>query len=80
MANFIPLREWANNHFSIIPSQTTLSAYAKTKQISPPPFKFGGRWMCDKNATFTGLNNNQGTPITDPLVAEIFYHATAQNS
>ncbi|GAB6263220.1 excisionase [Photobacterium sp. R1] len=68
----IPLKDWAIEHFGFAPSPATLSTYAKTKQISPAPVKFGGKWMCVEDAKFIGLAKSNHEPITDPLVARIF--------
>lgn len=68
----IPIREWAIEHFGFSPSAATLATYAKTKQISPAPVKFGGKWMCQENAQFIGLPKTNTAQITDPLVARIF--------
>lgn len=66
---FITIQEWAKNNFAIKVSNTTLSVYAKTGQIYPPPVKFAGRWMVDKNAKYVGLTE---APVSsDPLVTSI---------
>lgn len=57
MAQLIPLCEWARgpNGFRYPPTAATLSVYAKTGQIYPPPVKQGRRWVVDENARFIGL-------------------------
>ena len=69
---FITIQEWAQNNFSIQVSNTTLSVYAKTGQIYPPPVKFAGRWMVDENAKYVGLTEVPAS--TDPLVASILHY------
>lgn len=69
---FITIQEWARNNFSVQVSNTTLSVYAKTGQIYPPPVKFAGRWMVDKNAKYVGLT--EAPASSDPLVASILHY------
>jgi hypothetical protein len=66
----ILLIEWAKTNFSVIPSPTTLSNYAKTKQIRPHPVKFGGKWMCEPDAKFVGIQSNYKSDIDNPIALE----------
>lgn len=68
----VSLKEWARRHFREPVSISTLIAYAKTGQISPEPFKFGGRWVVDENARYVGLCPPPSS--TDPLVMRILNH------
>lgn len=70
MSEYVTLREWAINKFGFAPSNTTLTSYAKNKQIHPAPKKFGGKWVCKVDADFLELR-----PVNDvsdnPLVMRI---------
>ncbi|TKB53273.1 excisionase [Ferrimonas aestuarii] len=69
-SDFVPLKDWALKTFGFTPAAATLSAYAKTKQISPAPVKFARRWMCQRNAKFVG-RCHQHEPTGDPLIDRI---------
>ncbi len=74
----IPLRAWAEKHFSVAVSNTTLTSYAKSGQISPCPVKFAGRWVVDEDARFVGMS---APPVsTDPLVMRILNHGQKAHS
>ncbi|MDW6094010.1 excisionase [Vibrio rhizosphaerae] len=70
-SEYIPIREWAIKKFGFAPCQTTLTAYAKNKQIYPFPVKFGGRWMCESNAEFFELKPSPENVSDNPLVRRI---------
>ncbi|NUW66918.1 excisionase [Vibrio coralliilyticus] len=69
----IPLKAWALKHFGFAPAPATLSVYAKTKQISPPPVKFAGKWMCEENARFIGCTSINHVSSDNPLVERILH-------
>lgn len=69
---YITIQEWAKLNFAIKVSNTTLSTYAKTGQIYPPPLKFAGRWMVDENAKYVELT--EAPASSDPLVASILHY------
>lgn len=64
MAQLIPLVEWARgpNGFRYPPGAVTLSIYARTGQICPPPVKQGKRWLVVEHATFVGLQARADAP------------------
>ncbi|GLQ72883.1 excisionase [Vibrio penaeicida] len=73
----IDIATWAE---SVFPNEryckNTLSHWAKTKQIFPPPVKVGRKWKCERDARFVGLTDTTQSDITDPLVERIFNHGS----